>query len=142
MYMSSSSSKEGLETSGGGSAGAVGHGEHGAEAGLAAVHPLEGVLDAVERISLDAGTDAALSGKDQRVLGILGGPARPSLDGSARPDQGEGGDGQRLEHGGDEEQLTTGLDPVDDGGDGSGARCGREDDAGAAERLQRLGGLG
>src|SRR5437870_1479772 len=100
MYMGSDSSDEGLTYEAGRSAGAVGHGEDGTEAGLAAVHALVGVVDALERERLDAGTDAGRRGERERVLRVLGGAARPPLDRTTCADERQRRDRQRLEDGG------------------------------------------
>ena len=47
------------------------------------------VGDALERIGLDARADAGLGREGEGVLGILGGAARPALDGAARADERE-----------------------------------------------------
>src|SRR5229473_1352621 len=112
-----------------------------AEARLVAHHPLVRILGLLQREDLVAGGDARERAEGERLLRVLRGAARPSLDPPALADELQRADLDRLRSRPEDDQRAVAGEAVDELARQLGARRGSEDDPGAAEPLQRRRGV-
>src|SRR5205823_384078 len=110
-----------------------------AEADAVCQHLPQGLLRLLELEDLHSRADAGEHAEGDGLLGIERAAARPAVDAPAA-EQREGRDLQRIERRRHDEQLAANFKAIDGAGDGFGVGGGRQDQVGAAELLQALGG--
>ena len=117
------------------------HLQHYAESGFAGHHSGVGFFGFFQRIDLVHGFDAGEGAEFERVFGVHAGAGGPAGYGAAAEEERERTDDDGAVGCADDDEFAGGGEAVDDPFERFGAGDGGEDDVGAADFLEFLGGV-